>query len=174
MGEALAGLPACAGKSWRVENQSAKSTFQIAREGQFLQNIIQKKLPDRNQIHHQTKQSQSTVHFFRASTRCYTDEQVAFVISHEISHHALGHVNLFAGWAPRLTKLAGVTLFAFAVHALERHLYGPKTECDADPARTTNLPTMRRGQPKPRFGCGSRAGDTCRFVTATRCFANIW
>ncbi len=68
----------------------------------------------------------------RLYERCYTDEQVAFVISHEIAHHDLGHVRLFAHWAPKITKLPGATLFAFAVHALERHLYGPKTECDAD------------------------------------------
>jgi predicted Zn-dependent protease len=64
--------------------------------------------------------------------RCYTDEQVALVIAHEVAHHDLGHVNLFAGWAPKIAKLPGASLFAFAFHALERHLYGPQTECDAD------------------------------------------
>jgi hypothetical protein len=68
----------------------------------------------------------------RLYERCYTDEQVAFVIAHEVSHHDLGHVNLFAGCVPKIAKLPGATLFAFAFHALERHLYGPKTECDAD------------------------------------------
>jgi predicted Zn-dependent protease len=68
----------------------------------------------------------------RLYERCYTDEQVALVISHEIAHHDLGHVNLFAKWAPRITKLPGAHLFAFAFHALERRLYGPQTECDAD------------------------------------------
>ncbi len=68
----------------------------------------------------------------RLYERCYTDEQVAFVISHEIAHHDLGHVNLFVGWAPKITKLPGASLFAFAFHALERHLYGPEKECDAD------------------------------------------
>lgn len=68
----------------------------------------------------------------RLYERCYTDEQVALVIAHEIAHHDLGHVNLFAGWAPRIARLPGATLFAFAFHALERHLYGPHKECDAD------------------------------------------
>ncbi len=68
----------------------------------------------------------------RLYERCYTDEQVALIIGHEIAHHDLGHVNLFAGWAPKIAKLPGATLFAFAFHALERHLYGPKKECAAD------------------------------------------
>ncbi len=68
----------------------------------------------------------------RLYERCYTDEQVALVIAHEVAHHDLGHVNLFAGWAPKIAKLPGASLFAFAFHALERHLYGPQTECDAD------------------------------------------
>ncbi len=68
----------------------------------------------------------------RLYERCYTDEQVAFVIAHEIAHHDLGHVNFFAGWASKIARLPGATLFAFAFHALERHLYGPQTECDAD------------------------------------------
>ena len=68
----------------------------------------------------------------RLYERCPRDEEVAFVISHEIAHHDLGHVNLFAGWAPKITKLPGASLFAIAFHALERHLYGPQKECDAD------------------------------------------
>jgi glycosyltransferase involved in cell wall biosynthesis len=42
----------------------------------------------------------------RLYERCYTDEQVAFVIAHELAHHDLGHVNLFAGWAPNLREHA--------------------------------------------------------------------
>ena len=68
----------------------------------------------------------------RLYERCATDAEVALVIAHEMAHHDLGHVNLFAGWAPKIVNLPGATLFAFAFHALERHLYGPKTECDAD------------------------------------------
>ncbi len=68
----------------------------------------------------------------RLYERCYTDEQVALVIGHEVAHHDLGHVNMFVGWASKLARLPGATLFAFAFHALERRLYGPQTECDAD------------------------------------------
>ena len=56
VGKAHSGLPSCAGNSWRVENQSEKSTVQITQNTQ------------NPQIHYQTKQPQSAVHFFRAST----------------------------------------------------------------------------------------------------------
>ena len=68
----------------------------------------------------------------RLYERCSTDDQVAFVIGHEIAHHDLGHVNLLAGWAHKVIGLPGATLFAFAFHALERRLYGPEAECAAD------------------------------------------
>ena len=63
---------------------------------------------------------------------CATDEQVAFVISHEIAHHDLGHVALFRGWANAVARLPGATLFALFFHALESRLYGPEKECQAD------------------------------------------
>jgi predicted Zn-dependent protease len=68
----------------------------------------------------------------RLYERCATDEHVAFVIAHEIAHHDLRHVDLFAGWAPKIIGLPGASLFALAFHALERRLYGPEKECDAD------------------------------------------
>lgn len=63
---------------------------------------------------------------------CATDEQVAFVIGHEIAHHDLGHVNLFHSWAPAIARLPGASLFALFFYALEKRLYGPEKECDAD------------------------------------------
>ncbi len=68
----------------------------------------------------------------RLYERCPTDEQVAFVIAHEMAHHDLGHIHLFAGWAPKIISLPGAKLFAVAFHVLERRLYGPEKECDAD------------------------------------------
>jgi hypothetical protein len=68
----------------------------------------------------------------RLFERCTTDAHTAFVIAHEIAHHDLKHVDLFAGWADKITALPGASLFAFAFHALERRLYGPEKECDAD------------------------------------------
>lgn len=43
---------------------------------------------------------------------CATDEQVAFVVGHEIAHHDLGHVALFHGWTDKIIHLPGATLFA--------------------------------------------------------------
>lgn len=63
---------------------------------------------------------------------CYTDEQVAFVIGHEMAHHDLGHVALFRGWAGAVARLPGAWLFAVFFQALERLLYGPKKESQAD------------------------------------------
>ena len=51
---------------------------------------------------------------------CATDEQVAFVVAHEIAHHDLGHVALFHGWADKIARLPGATLFALFFHGLER------------------------------------------------------
>lgn len=63
---------------------------------------------------------------------CATDEQVAFVVAHEIAHHDLGHVALFQGWTDAIIRLPGAKLFALFFHGLERLVYGPQTECDAD------------------------------------------
>jgi len=63
---------------------------------------------------------------------CATDEQVAFVVGHEIAHHDLGHVALFHGWTDKIVRLPGATLFALFFHGLERLVYGPQKECDAD------------------------------------------
>src|SRR6266478_4068455 len=63
---------------------------------------------------------------------CYTDEQAAFIVGHELAHHDLGHIALFRGWANAIARLPGATLFALFFHALEKRLYGPEKECDAD------------------------------------------
>jgi hypothetical protein len=63
---------------------------------------------------------------------CYTDEQVAFVIGHEMAHHDLGHVALFRRWGGAVARLLGAWLFAVFFQALERLLYGPEKESQAD------------------------------------------
>ncbi|HMJ66927.1 MAG TPA: M48 family metalloprotease [Candidatus Binatia bacterium] len=68
----------------------------------------------------------------RLYERCPTDDEVALVVAHEIAHHDLGHIKIFARWVDKIVRLPGATLFAFAFHAIERRLYGPEKECDAD------------------------------------------
>jgi hypothetical protein len=63
---------------------------------------------------------------------CATDDQVAFVVGHELAHHDLGHVAIFHGWTDRITRLPGATLFALCFHGFEKLLYSPQNECDAD------------------------------------------
>lgn len=75
----------------------------------------------------------SYIYFTRSLYQlCGTDAQVAMVMAHEIAHHDLGHTSLFASWAPKTIHFPGATLFAYAFLTLERHLYGPQKECDAD------------------------------------------
>ena len=73
------------------------------------------------------------IYFMRSLYQlCSTDAEVALVIAHEIAHHDLGHVSSFAKWAPKAIHFPGAALFAYAFLTVERHLYGPQKECDAD------------------------------------------
>ena len=63
---------------------------------------------------------------------CATDEEVAFVVGHELAHHDLRHVALFQSWSGAVARLPGARLFALFFHALECRLYGPEKECQAD------------------------------------------
>jgi len=63
---------------------------------------------------------------------CRDDDMAAFVIAHEMAHHDLGHVDLFPDW---LTKLTGEHVAPFLIllgRQVEKRLYGPQRECDAD------------------------------------------
>ncbi len=63
---------------------------------------------------------------------CPKDEHIAFVIGHELAHHYLGHVSLFEGWMDKIADLPGADLVPLVLMALERRLYSPERECDAD------------------------------------------
>jgi hypothetical protein len=54
------------------------------------------------------------------------------VVGHEVAHHDLGHVALFHGWTDRIIRLPGAALFALFFQGLERLLYNPQKECEAD------------------------------------------
>ncbi len=68
----------------------------------------------------------------RLLERCRSEAMVAFVIAHEISHHDLGHLDLFPSWTQRFSELRGSQFLARAARFVERRLYGPEQECDAD------------------------------------------
>ena len=61
-----------------------------------------------------------------------TEEQVAFVLGHEMAHQHLGHVDLFKGWLDKFSEIPGASLVPLVFMALERRVYGPERECDAD------------------------------------------
>ena len=60
------------------------------------------------------------------------DESMALLIAHEVAHHALGHLEQFAGWAERIPRVGPAPLVAAAFRLAERHAYGPEQELDAD------------------------------------------
>lgn len=64
--------------------------------------------------------------------RCPKDEHVAFVLGHEMAHQHLGHVALFEGWMGKVAELPGADLVPLVFSLLERRVYGPERECDAD------------------------------------------
>lgn len=66
VGEASLGLPSCIAQTWRVENQSDKSTVRITRNVRFSQHAQKTtfSIKPKSII---KKQSQLTVHFFGAS-----------------------------------------------------------------------------------------------------------
>jgi hypothetical protein len=68
----------------------------------------------------------------RLLERCPDDESAAFVIAHEIAHHELGHLRIFPHWLAALAQVKGGWIAAAGVQAIERRLYGPEKECDAD------------------------------------------
>jgi len=63
---------------------------------------------------------------------CQDDEMAAFVIAHEISHHDLGHVDIFPEWLTGLTGEQIAPLLTAFYRNLEKRIYGPQWECDAD------------------------------------------
>jgi predicted Zn-dependent protease len=68
----------------------------------------------------------------RLLERCPDDETAAFVIGHEIAHHDLGHMALFPHWMGRAARRVGGLAVVVAMEGIERRLYGPERECDAD------------------------------------------
>lgn len=69
----------------------------------------------------------------RLLERCPNDETTAFVIAHEIAHHDLGHLNFFRGaFARHAARLGAGQLLVLFVRALEKRIYSPSRELEAD------------------------------------------
>lgn len=69
----------------------------------------------------------------RLLERCPHEDAAAFVIAHEIAHHDLGHIAIFAG--PFARRLASLTAGAIAVlffRILQKRIYSPEWELAAD------------------------------------------
>lgn len=65
--------------------------------------------------------------------RCPHDEAVAFVVAHEIAHHDLGHLDMFRGsFARRAARLGAGQLLVLFFRLLQKRIYSPEWECDAD------------------------------------------
>jgi hypothetical protein len=63
---------------------------------------------------------------------CDTDDEVAFVIAHELAHYDLGHLDIFDGWMDGLRSVPGAVVLAAVFQILESRVYGLDKECDAD------------------------------------------
>ncbi len=68
----------------------------------------------------------------RLLERCPADDAVAFVLAHEIAHHDLGHVELFAGWLWNLPRGMGSVMLAGLFRSGAKRCYGPEREVAAD------------------------------------------
>jgi hypothetical protein len=69
----------------------------------------------------------------RLLERCPDDETAAFVIAHEIAHHDLGHLNVFeTDFARRAAKHAGATAAILFFKHLQKRLFSPEWETEAD------------------------------------------
>ena len=69
----------------------------------------------------------------RLLERCPHEDSAAFVIAHEIAHHDLGHLDLFAGgFARRLAKLTAGAIAVLFFRILQKRIYSPERELAAD------------------------------------------
>ena len=63
---------------------------------------------------------------------CDSDDMAAMVIAHEMSHHDLGHIEVFPDWLQNVTHLDVQILILALFRIVETRIYGPEQECDAD------------------------------------------
>lgn len=69
----------------------------------------------------------------RLLERCSHDDAVAFVLAHEIAHHDLGHLDVFAGpFARHAARLEAGQLAVPFFRMLQKRIYSPEWELAAD------------------------------------------
>jgi hypothetical protein len=64
----------------------------------------------------------------RLYERCATDEQVAFIVAHEIAHHDLGHISPLGSGLEHVPA----AIFGFGAQLFTHALHGPEREAAAD------------------------------------------
>jgi len=64
--------------------------------------------------------------------RCGNDEEVAFVVAHEMAHHRLGHAQLLGSRIPFVAALPGAALIACLIRGMQRRAISPEAEIAAD------------------------------------------
>ena len=68
----------------------------------------------------------------RLLERLPSDACVAFVLSHEVAHHDLRHLDLFRGWSDLPPRGAVGSLTTVVFRNLSHRMYGPTRESQAD------------------------------------------
>jgi len=68
----------------------------------------------------------------RLLERVDADEPIAFVVAHELAHHALGHTRAKERWMARLSAVPGADVMALLALEAAGWFGHPERECDAD------------------------------------------
>lgn len=68
----------------------------------------------------------------RLLERCANDAEAAMIFAHEAAHHDLGHLDVFAGWAQKVPKVALGQLVGTVFRMFERRVHSQAHEYAAD------------------------------------------
>jgi len=68
----------------------------------------------------------------RLLERLPSDDEVAFVLAHEIAHHDCGHLDLYRGWSSWIPRSRATSYVAARLALMEHGMYSPEKEAQAD------------------------------------------
>jgi len=68
----------------------------------------------------------------RLLERLPSDDEVAFVLAHEIAHHDCGHLDLYRGWSSWIPRSKATSYVAARLALMEHGMYSPEKEAQAD------------------------------------------